>query len=78
MLILTHKNPNYDSVRRETKTHNEKCLYAIWGNEPFIFGNKNLDMDAIKVLKTDAPFIADKLSIEKKSYLERSHVIFRD
>ena len=35
------------------------------GNQPFIFGNKNLDQDSIKVLKTDAPFIADKLSIEK-------------
>lgn len=31
------------------------------GNEPFIFGDKNLDLNALKVLKTDAPYVADKL-----------------
>lgn len=36
------------------------------GNEPFIFGDKNLDMDSIKVLKTDVPFISDKLNMLKR------------
>lgn len=31
------------------------------GNEPFIFGNKDLDIRAFNVLKTDAPYVADKL-----------------
>lgn len=31
------------------------------GNEPFVFGTKNLDLNALKVLKTDAPFVSDKL-----------------
>lgn len=31
------------------------------GNEPFIFGDKNLDLNSISVLKTDAPFISDKI-----------------
>ena len=32
------------------------------GNEPFIFGNKQMDVGSgIKVLKTDAPFLADQL-----------------
>lgn len=31
------------------------------GNEPFIFGDKNLNPNAIKTLKTDAPYVADKL-----------------
>ena len=35
------------------------------GNEPFIFANKNFETNSIQVLKTDAPFIADRLSIEK-------------
>lgn len=35
------------------------------GNEPFIFGDKNLDIEGIKSLKTDAPFVADKLEILK-------------
>ena len=31
------------------------------GNEPFIFGSKGLDANGIKVLQTDAPYVADKL-----------------
>ena len=31
------------------------------GNEPFIFGDKNLDISNMSVLKTDAPYIADKI-----------------
>lgn len=31
------------------------------GNEPVIFGDKNLDISGISVLKTDAPFVADKI-----------------
>lgn len=31
------------------------------GNEPFIFGDKNLDMNDLSVLKTDAPFVSDKI-----------------
>lgn len=44
-----------------------KNLYMQYdGNEPFIFGDKNLDMDGVKVLKTDAPYVADKLNILKR------------
>lgn len=43
-----------------------KNLYMQYdGNEPFIFGDKNLDIEGIKSLKTDAPFVADKLEILK-------------
>lgn len=38
------------------------------GNEPFIFGDKNLDLNALTVLKTDAPFIADKMYTLKTQY----------
>ena len=31
------------------------------GNEPFIFGDKNLDLNAIQTLNTGSPFVADKL-----------------
>ena len=31
------------------------------GNAPFIFGDKNLDLNALKAISTDAPFISDKL-----------------
>jgi len=39
-----------------------KNLYKQYdGNEPFIFGSKNLDVKGLSVLKTDAPYVADKL-----------------
>lgn len=31
------------------------------GNAPFIFGDKNLDLNALKCLNTGAPFVADKI-----------------
>lgn len=39
-----------------------KNLYMQFdGNMPFIFGTKSLDTKGLNVLKTDAPYIADKL-----------------
>lgn len=31
------------------------------GNSPFIFGDKNLDLNALKVFSTNAPYVADKI-----------------
>lgn len=47
-------------------TENEKLtltnLYKEYdGNAPVIYANKNLDLNGLKVLKTDAPYVADKL-----------------
>lgn len=40
----------------------------ISGNEPVIFGDKNAGLeDSVKVLKTDSPYIADKLMDYKKA-----------
>ena len=37
-------------------------MYQQWdGNEPSIFGTKDLDLKALQCLKTDAPYVADKL-----------------
>ena len=46
----------------ETQRLTMKNLYMKYeGNEPFIFGDKSLDPNAIKVIRTDAPFVADRL-----------------
>lgn len=37
-------------------------MYQKWdGNEPVIFGDKMLDTNALSVLNTEAPYVADKL-----------------
>jgi hypothetical protein len=40
-----------------------KNLYMQYdGNEPYIFGDKNLDLSGVKVFDTTAPYIADQLN----------------
>lgn len=37
-------------------------VYQKWdGNEPVIFGDKNLDLKLMNVLRTDAPYVGDKI-----------------
>lgn len=44
-----------------------KNLYAQYdGFEPFIFGTDNLDINNIQAIKTDAPFVADKIQTQKE------------
>lgn len=44
-----------------------KNLYKQYdGNEPFIFGDKNLDVNGVEVLNTNVPFISDALQILKR------------
>lgn len=43
-----------------------KQVFKQWtGNEPVIFGDKDLETNEIKVLKTDAPIVFDKLQQQK-------------
>lgn len=43
-------------------------VYKKWnGFEPVIYGEKNLNLDGVKVLKTDAPIVFDKLQYQKHS-----------
>lgn len=47
----------------ETERLVMKNLYMKYeGNEPFIFGDRSLNPNSLKVLKTDAPYIADKIN----------------
>ena len=46
----------------ETQRLTMKNLYMKYdGNEPFIFADKNLNPNGLKVLTTDAPYVCDKL-----------------
>ena len=46
-----------------------KNLYKEFdGNSPFIFGDKNLDLNSLKCLQTGAPYVCDKLYYLKQMY----------
>lgn len=46
-----------------------KNLYIEFdGNSPFIFGDKNLDLNSLKCLQTGAPYVCDKLYNLKQMY----------
>jgi hypothetical protein len=50
----------------ESQLMTMKNVYAQYeGNSPVIFATKALDLEGVKVLKTDAPFLLDKLQAEK-------------
>lgn len=43
-----------------------KQVFVQWnGNAPVIYGDKEMDLTGVKVLKTDAPIVFDKLQIQK-------------
>lgn len=50
----------------EKQKNTMKHVFKQWnGFEPVIYGDKNLDINSIDVLKTDAPIVFDKLQIQK-------------
>jgi len=54
-----------------------KNLYSQFsGNEPFIMGSKSLNLEALKVLKTDAPYIADKVQVYKREVWNEALTFF--
>jgi len=53
----------------DTQRLTMKNLYKEFdGNQPFIFGTKALDVNGLKVLKTDAPYVADDIYELKTKY----------
>ena len=60
-------------------------VYQKWdGNEPVIFGDRDLDMKLVQALRTDAPYVADKIQSLKTelwnevlTYLGISNISFQ-
>jgi hypothetical protein len=51
----------------ENQRSTMKNLYMQYeGNEPFIFGDKSLDLSGIHVMNTGAPYVADQLNTLKR------------
>lgn len=63
--IHVQKTPYIICCDEAQKLTMQNMLNDVEENTERVFGYKGLDVNAINVLKLDAPFIADKLSIEK-------------
>lgn len=65
--IMAQKTPVLIEVDEKQRLMMENLYNQYNGNQPFIFGNnKQLTDKSLKALKTDAPFIADKIMDYKK------------
>lgn len=65
--IKAQKTPVLLLVDEKQRLTMENLYNQYDGNKPFIFGDKkNLSPDSIKSIRTDAPFIADKVMEYKK------------
>lgn len=64
--VKAQKTPVLIKVSEQQRMSLEQVYMHYDGNEPVIFGNKDgFDPDSIDVLKTDAPYVADKLQVLK-------------
>ena len=65
--IRAQKTPVLIRVNEKQRLMMENLYNQYNGNQPFIFGDKEqLDGEMLSVLRTDAPFIADKIMEYKK------------
>ena len=55
------KTPVLITCSEQQKLTMKNIYMQMDGNAPVIFGDKNLDLNDIKALKTDAPYVCDKL-----------------
>lgn len=62
------KTPILIKASEQQKLTLENVYMQYDGNEPVIFGDKQLDTNGFTVLKTDAPYIADKIYQLKTQY----------
>lgn len=55
------KTPILVQAAEEQRLSVENLYKEYDGNAPVIYGDRNLDINALKVIKTDAPFVSDKI-----------------
>jgi hypothetical protein len=65
--ISAQKTPYLILCTDKQKLSMKQVYTQVTGNEPVIYGDKNLDIDSVKVLNTNAPIVFDKLQIQKHS-----------
>lgn len=65
--IVAQKIPYVILCSDKQKLSLKQVIKQTNDNEPYIFGDKNLDINDIKALKTDVPIVFDKLQIQKQN-----------
>jgi hypothetical protein len=63
--IIAQKTPVIIKGSEKQRLSLRQVIKSWFGNEPLIFGDKQLDTSEVKVLNTAAPVVFDKLTIEK-------------
>lgn len=63
--VNAQKTPILILCSEQQKLTLENIYEQYEGNEPVIFGDKNLDLESIKSINTTAPYIVDKLQIAR-------------
>ena len=65
--VNAQKTPILIMTEDKTRLTMQNIYQQYDGNSPVIYGEKKVfDPDSVKVLKTDAPFVADKLSDQRQ------------
>lgn len=65
--IKAQKTPVLVRCDEKTRMSLEAVYNQFDGNRPVVWGSKSLQEKPLEVLKTDAPFVADKLREEKRA-----------
>lgn len=77
--IQAQKTPILILTDEKQRLTMENLYQKYNGNQPVIFGDKNnLDFDKVKALKTDAPFVADKIMEYKKEIWNEALTFLRN
>lgn len=74
--VKAQKTPVLIKVSEAQKLTLENIYQQYDGNMPVIFAPKSLDLDGMEVLKTDAPFVSDKLEILKRQIWNEAMTFF--
>ena len=64
--IYQQKMPKIIKTTESQRLNLKNLLMKVEGNEPYIVGNKSLDLDDIETYDTSSPYVADKLYTYKK------------